>query len=74
MEDRRIIASLYMGQTAVVRVKDELSEPGVIGRGVRQRCCLSPLLFSIYVEMMVEEALEDVNEGVKVGGRMLKDI
>ena len=33
-----------------------------------------PLLFSIYVERMMVEALDDVGEGVKVGGSLLKDI
>ena len=34
---------------------------------------LSPLLFSIYAEMMMEEALENVEEGIRVGGELIKD-
>ena len=52
----------------------DLSEPGKIGRGVRQGCLLSPLLFSLYVEMMMEEAMEKIDEGVKVGGYHLRDV
>jgi exonuclease III len=72
--DRRLISELYMGQTAVVKIGEEYSEPCVIGRGVRQGCCLSPLLFSLYAEEMMNEALEDTEEGVVVGGNLLKDI
>ena len=70
--DRRLIMNLYMQQTAVVRTENGDSEPGEIGRGVRQGCLLSPLLFSIYAEMMMIEAMEDVEEGVRVGGELLK--
>src|ERR1043165_6393374 len=72
--DRRMIQALYMNQEAVVKVADGESEPGVIGRGVRQRCPLSPLLFSMYAEMMTIEAMQDVEEGVKVGGELVKDV
>ena len=63
-----------MCQEAVVRVAEGESQPGIIGRGVRQGCPLSPLLFSIYAEMMMKEAMEDIIEGVKVGGELLKDV
>ena len=33
--DKRLIANLYMEQTAVVKVQDEYSEQSIIGRGVR---------------------------------------
>ena len=66
--DRRMIAELYMRQEAVVRVAGGVSEAGVIGRGVRQGCPLSPLLFAIYAEAMMIEAAEYVDKGVRVGG------
>ena len=72
--DRRMIAELYMNQEAVVRIEDDVSDPGIIGRGVRQGCPISPLLFSIYAEAMMAEALEEVKEGIRVGGELLKDV
>ena len=67
---------LYMNQEAVVRANGDRSDPGEIGRGVRQGCLLLPLLFSLglCVEMMMEEAMEESEEGVKVGGNLLRDV
>src|SRR6478609_4757811 len=72
--DRRMIRELYMNQVAVVRIAGGESDSGIIGRGVRQGCPLSPLLFSIYAEMMMKVALENVEEGVRVGGELIKDV
>src|SRR3989442_6384974 len=72
--DRRLLQDLYMRQEAVVRTEGGDSDPGVIGHGVRQECPLSPLLFSIYAEVMMIEALEDMKEGVLVGGQLVSDV
>ena len=71
-----MIKDLYMRQEAVVRLECSDSEPGVIGRGVRQGCPLSPLLFSIYAESMMRENIDNIDEAlhVLIGGRMLKDV
>jgi len=59
--------NLYMGQSAYVRVNDWISEACQIGRGVRQGCSLSPLLYIIYDDAMTKEATENVQEIISVG-------
>ena len=71
-KDRRLIGNLYMNQKVKIRIDGECSEEGEIGRGVRQGCPLSPLLFNIYIEELIQEAMEETDEGVKVGGRLIK--
>ena len=72
--DRRLIKDLYIRQKAVVRIGGKDSDTIEIGRGVRQGCPLSPLLFAIYAEMMMHEALAEVEEGIRIGGRLLRDV
>jgi len=71
-KERRLIGNLYMGQRVKIRIDGEYSEPGKIGRGVRQGCPLSPILFNIYIEEIVRESLDEMNEGIKVGGKLVK--
>ena len=73
-KDRRLISELYMQQEAVIRVGGELSRSAIIGRGVRQGCLLSPTLFSVYVESMMKEAMDGSEDGVNVGGVLLRDV
>jgi len=72
--DRRLIANLYLNQKSVVKVMQEFSEDSDIGRGVRQGCCISPMLFNIYAEAMMSEAMEGIEEGIKVGGKLIQDV
>src|SRR5215469_10899923 len=73
-KDRRMIKDFYMRQEAVVRLECGDTENRVIGRGIRQGCPLSPLLFSIYAESMMTDAIDNIDDGVLIGGRMLKDV
>src|SRR5437870_2904966 len=72
--DRRLIMNMYLNKKAIVRIQQEYSDEGKIGRGVKQGCSLSPLLFNIYAEAMMVEAMEGIKEGIKVEGKLIKDV
>jgi len=59
-----------MGQTFTVRIEQKDSDPGIIGRGTRQGCPLSPMLFNIYIQEVLNETLDNVADGVVTGGRL----
>ena len=70
--DIRVLMQLYWDQKAVVRVGDDISEWVSIEKGVRQGCVLSPDLFSLYTQLVMEE-MRDM-EGVRIGGKNVNNI
>jgi hypothetical protein len=73
-KDRRLIQNLYINQSATIRIENIESDPAIIGQGVRQGCLMSPLLFSIYTERIMNEALDNINEGLRIGGELVKEV
>src|ERR1700743_2313648 len=57
--------SLYIDSRAAVRMDGELTESFEVGEDVRQGCCLSPLLFIIFIDKIIRRA--DVQGNVEVG-------
>lgn len=74
MKDIRIISNLYFNQVASVRIGGELSDEMEIQRGVRQGCILSPLLFNLYSEEIIQKALKETSIGIKVNGAPINNI
>jgi hypothetical protein len=44
-----------------------------IGRGVRQGCCLSSILFNLYSECLTKEVLEGLGD-LKIGGQIIHTV
>jgi len=65
--ERRLISNLYMAENVKVRLNRGETRSVKIGRGVRQGCCLSPILLNLYSEFLTKEALEGFGD-FKIGG------
>ena len=68
----RLLTNLYWEQKAVVKIGDDRSDWIKIEKGVRQRCVLSPDLFSLYSQLVMDE-MEQL-DGSKIGGRNINNI
>jgi len=71
--ERRLIINLYWHQQAAVRWDNEISRFVDIKRGVRQGCIISPILFNLYSEFMIAEALEG-ESGVSFNGNNISNL
>ena len=73
--ETQLIKNLYFNQKAHVRFGNEVTEDFEVRRGVRQGCILSPVLFNLYSEVIIREALGTIpNHGVKFNGQVVGNI
>ena len=62
-----LMRKLYTGQEAKVRTRHETMDWFQIGKGVRQGCILSPCLFNLDAEYIMQNAgLDEAQSGVKI--------
>ena len=69
--DVRLLTNLYWEQKAVVKIGDDRSDWIKIEKGVRQGCVLSPDLFSLYSQLVMDE-MEQLDL-IKIGGRNINN-
>jgi retron-type reverse transcriptase len=71
--ERRLLSNLYMAQRVKVRLNREETRSVKIGRGGRQGCCLTPILFNLYSGYLTKEILEGLEE-FKIGGKVIHTV
>ena len=70
-----LLRNLYAGQEATVRTRHGKTDWFQIGKGVCQDCILSPCLFNLYAEYIMQNArLDEVQAGVKIAGRNINNL
>ena len=69
-----LIQNLYDGAKSKVRIDDHFSDWFRTSVGVRQGCLLSPTLFNLFLERIMEETLEGHDGGVRCAGRRINDL
>ena len=67
--------NLYAGQEATVRPGHGTMDWFQIGKGVRQGCILSPCLFNLYAEYIMQNAgLDESQAGIMIAGRNINNL
>ena len=70
-----LLRNLYAGQKATVRTGHRTTDWFQIGKGVRQGSILSPCLFNLYTEYIMQNArLDEAQAGIKIAGRNINNI
>ena len=65
------LRKLYVGQEATVRARHGTMDWFQIGKGVHQFRILSPCLFNLYAEYIMQNAgLEEAQSGIKIAGEI----
>ena len=65
-----LLRNLYAGQEATVRIGHGTTDWFQIGKEVCQACILSPCLFNLYAEYIMQNA----QGGIKIAGRNINNL
>ena len=70
-----LLRNLYAGQEATVRTEHGTMDWFQIGKGVHQNYVLSPCLFNLYAENIMQNArLDESQAGIKITGRNINNL
>ena len=69
------LRNLYAGEEAKVRMKHGTMDWFKIGKGIHQRCILSPCLLNLYAEYIRQNAqLDESQAGIKIARRNINSL
>ena len=70
-----LLRNLYADQEATVRTGHGTTDWFQIGKGVSQGCILSPCLFNLYAEYIMQNArLDEAQAGIKIAGENISNL
>ena len=71
----RLLRNLYADQETTVRTGHMKTDWFKIGKGVQQGCILSPCLFNLYAEYIMQNAkLDESQAGIKIASRNINNL
>ena len=70
-----LLRNLYIGQELTVRTGHGTTDCFQIRKGVRQGCILSPCLFNLYADHIMQNAgLNEAQAGIQIAGRNINNL
>ena len=70
-----LLRNLYAGQEGTVRTRHGTTDWFQIGKGVRQGCVLSPFLFNLYAEYIMQNSrLDEALARIKIARRNINNL
>ena len=70
-----LLRNLYASQEATVRTGHRTTDWFQIGKGVHQGCILSPCLFNLHAEYIIQNAgLDEAQSGIKIARRNISNL
>ena len=70
----QVIQALYTHSSSAVLINNTVGELFKTTIGVRQGCLLSPVLFNVFLENIMEEALQEFHTSISIGGRPISNL
>ena len=69
-----LLESLYGPSTSAVLHEGEIGQSFRTSVGERQGCLLSPMLFNLYLENIMQEALHNFSGTISINGRKISNL